>query len=63
MSKTMLVAAAVAVAGMVSGCALVGRHAAPVEGGSKTTVGLFSFESVGNGYPMIPVYSSFEQGK
>ena len=63
MSKTMLLTAAAVVAGLVSGCTLVGRHAAPVEGGSKTTVGLFAFESIGNGYPMIPVYSSFEQGK
>jgi len=48
---------------MLSGCALVGRNAAPVEGGQKTTVGLLSFDSIGDGYPMIPLYSSFEQSK
>lgn len=57
-----LMLAAVAVV-MLSGCALVGRNAAPVEGGQKTTVGLLSFDSIGDGYPMIPLYSSFEQSK
>jgi hypothetical protein len=54
----------VAVAAMMfSGCAVVSRYACPVEGGHKTTIGLLSFDAVSNGYPMIPCYTSFEQGK
>ena len=51
---------AVTMAVMASGCAMVGRHTGPVENGKKTTVGLLSFDSVGDGYPMIPFYSNFE---
>ena len=63
MQKAVVMMLAAVAAMMFSGCALVGRHAGPVEGGNKTTVGLIAIESVGNGYPMIPLYSSFEQGK
>ncbi len=56
----MLVAVA---AVMLSGCALIGRNAAPAEGGQRTTVGLLSFDAIGDGYPMIPIYTSFEQSK
>ena len=48
---------------MGSGCALVSRHTAPVDDGTKTTVGLFGFGVIDNGYPMIPFYSGFDQGK
>jgi len=48
---------------MVSGCAIVGKHSIPIEGGQKTTVGLLAIESVGDGYPMIPLYTSFDFGK
>ncbi len=54
---------AVIAAMVVSGCAMVGRYAAPVEGGHQTTVGLIAIESISNGYPMIPFYTSFEQDK
>ena len=56
-----LMLAAVAVL-TFSGCAMIGTHSGPVEGGRKTTFGLLSMESVGNGYPMIPIYARFEQG-
>ena len=48
---------------MGSGCAMVSRHTAPEDGGTKTTVGLFGFGAIDNGYPMIPLYSGFTQGK
>ncbi len=55
--------AALLVSVLVSGCALVSSHTSAIEGGTKTTVGLFAFEKIDNGYPMIPVYSGFKQEK
>ncbi len=60
MHKVLLLAAAVVAAVMASGCAIVGRHSVPVEGGVRTTVGLFAFDAIGDGYPMIPCFSSIE---
>lgn len=48
---------------MVSGCTVISRHTAPVDGGKKTTVGLIGVSTIDNGYPMIPFYSAYEQGK
>ena len=48
---------------LFSGCVAIGKYTGPVEGGKKTTVGLIAIESVSDGYPMIPLYTSFEQGK
>ncbi|HNX34592.1 MAG TPA: hypothetical protein PKM57_08185 [Kiritimatiellia bacterium] len=48
---------------MVSGCAMVSRHTAPVEGGTKTTVGFLGFDAIDHGYPLLPFYSGFNQGK
>ena len=48
---------------MVSGCAVIGKHSAPTDNGRKTTFGLISMESVGDGYPMIPLYNNVEIGK
>ena len=62
MHKVALIMAAV-LAFVASGCALVSRHTAPVEGGKKTTVGILGIDAIDNGYPMIPVYQKFEQGK
>jgi uncharacterized protein YceK len=63
MRKIVVLALASAVAVWSSGCALVGRHSAPIEGGRKTTVGLLSIDAMGNGYPMIPFYSRVDLGK
>jgi len=63
MYKAFLFTVATAMAVMVSGCALVGRHTKPVEGGKRVTVGLIAFDAVSDGYPMIPFYTSFEQTK
>lgn len=63
MQKSVAVMLAAVAAMMFSGCVAIGRHSGPVEGGKKTTVGLISVESIGDGYPMIPLYTSFEQGK
>lgn len=46
-----------------SGCALIGRHSAPIEGGRQTTVGLLSINGMGDGFPMIPLYSRTDMGK
>lgn len=44
----------------LSGCYCVGTHVAPVKGGKKATTGIFAFDAIDNGYPMIPFYSKFE---
>lgn len=44
----------------LSGCYCVGTHVAPVNGGKKATTGIFAFDAIDNGYPMIPFYSKFE---
>ncbi len=63
MYKVVALALAAATAVMVSGCAVIGTHSAPIEGGRKTTFGLLAIESMGDGYPMIPLYTNFELGK
>lgn len=63
MSKASALILAAAIAVMASGCAVVGRHTEAVENGTRTTVGLISFNAIGDGYPMIPCYSCFTQGK
>lgn len=63
MHKVFLLAVAAASAVIVSGCAVVGRYSKPVEGGKRVTVGLVAFDAVSDGYPMIPLYTSFEQAK
>ena len=63
MHKVFLLAVVSAVAVLASGCALVGRHSKPVEGGNRVTVGLLSFDAISDGYPMIPFYTSFTQSK
>lgn len=63
MSKAVLLAVSAAAAVLVSGCAAIGKHTGPVEGGKRVTVGLIAVDAVSNGYPMIPVYSSFEPSK
>lgn len=61
MQKVFLLALVTAAAVFASGCALVGRHTVPVEGGGiRTTVGLLAIDAIGDGYPMIPCYSSVE---
>lgn len=62
MQKAVVLMLATVAAMMFSGCAMIGTHSGPVEGGKKTTFGLISMESVGDGYPMIPIYSRFDQG-
>mgnify|MGYP003585582170 CR=1 FL=1 len=63
MHKAVALALATAAAVWSSGCAVIGKHSAPTDNGRKTTVGLISMESVGDGYPMIPLYNNFEIGK
>lgn len=63
MQKAFLLAAAMAVVVMASGCALIGKYSKPASGGgTQTTVGLLSFDAVSDGYPMIPLYNSYQQG-
>ena len=52
-----------AVALGVSGCALIGKHTVPTAHGERTTVGLLAIEGMGDGYPMLPLYSSTRIGK
>ncbi len=63
MYKAVALALAMATAVCSSGCALIGKHSVPTDNGRKTTVGLISIESVGDGYPMIPLYSGTDIGK
>lgn len=63
MYKAVAFALAMAAAVWASGCAAIGKHSAPTENGRKTTFGLISMESVGDGYPMIPLYNNVEIGK
>lgn len=63
MKKAMLVITTAALSMMVSGCALVSKHTAPADGGTKTTVGLFGLDVIDNCYPMLPIYVGFEQAK
>jgi len=60
MKKLFALAIIVSTALFISGCTCVGTHVSKVEGGRKTTSGLFSFGAIDNGYPMIPLYSKFE---
>jgi len=48
---------------MGSGCALISRHTEPVEGGTKTTVGILGFDAIDNGSPMIPCYMRYDLTK
>ncbi len=59
MQKAFLFVIALVAAIGVSGCAAVGRYSMEVDGGTRTTCGLISFDAVSDGYPMIPLYSSF----
>lgn len=63
MSKFLAVvfAALMVVAG--SGCALISRQTVPIEGGKKTTVGILSIDAIGDGYPMIPCYTTYDMDK
>jgi len=63
MFKASALVLAVVIAVMASGCAVVGRHTENVENGTRTTVGLVSFNVIGDGYPMIPCYTCFTQSK
>lgn len=64
MQRFVALALAAAAAVLMSGCALVGHHSVPVEnGGVRTTVGLLAVDAIGDGYPMIPLYSSTAFGK
>ncbi|MDA3926719.1 MAG: hypothetical protein PF904_18695 [Kiritimatiellae bacterium] len=60
MKKVFALSIIVLAALIISGCTCVGTHKAKIEGGTKTTSGLFSFGAIDNGYPMIPFYSKFE---
>ena len=63
MQKAFVLTVALAAAAMVSGCALIGKYSKPAAGGgTQTTVGLISIDSVSDGYPMIPFYNSYQQG-
>lgn len=59
MRKAFLCVITIVAAACFSGCAAIGRYSQDVDGGTRTTLGLISFDAVSDGYPMIPVYSSF----
>jgi uncharacterized protein YceK len=61
MRNLFVLLAALSASLLVSGCALVSSHTSAVEGGTKTTVGLFAIDKIDNGYPMLPVYSGFKK--
>ena len=64
MYKAFLLAVTAAAVVLVSGCALVGTYTKPATGGGKhVTFGLISVDAVSDGYPMIPLYNSYEQAK
>jgi len=63
MRKAFLMSVSVAVLVVVSGCSAIGRYTRPEDGGKRVTVGLISIDSVSEGCPMIPLYSSFEKDK
>lgn len=63
MDKVVALLMAGVLLGLVSGCAVVSRHTSPADGGTKTTVGLIGIDAVDNGYPLIPLYTGFDQGK
>ena len=63
MKKLFTVAAIALTALFISGCTCVGTHQAKVEGGTRSTSGLFSFNAVDNGFPMIPLYSKFTEAE
>ncbi|MFO7937301.1 MAG: hypothetical protein R6V06_06825 [Kiritimatiellia bacterium] len=63
MKKAITLTAMIFTAMLFSGCYCVGTHKAQVDGGKKTTTGLFSFDAIDNGYPMIPFYSKFEESE
>ena len=53
----------VIVAFALSGCVAVSSHTATADDGTgkKTAVGLLGISMIDNGYPLIPVYTSYEQ--
>jgi hypothetical protein len=56
--------AVIALSLLFSGCALVGHYSRPASDGSThVTVGLISIEAISDGYPMLPLYNSFEAAK
>jgi uncharacterized protein YceK len=63
MYKAVALALVAVTAVLASGCAIIGKHSVPTDNGQKTTFGLISLESVGDGYPMIPLYKGYEIGK
>ena len=56
MNKVSMFCGAVLLSLCLSGCALVSHHTVPVEGGSKTTIGLFGLDVIDDCYPMLPIY-------
>jgi len=60
MRKSIALPVIILAAGLISGCTCVGTHVSKVEGGKKTTSGLFAFPAIDHGYPMLPLYSKFE---
>ncbi len=61
MRKVFILLVVLSASVLLSGCALISKHTAPVEGGTKTTFGLLSLDKIDNGYPMLPVYSGFKK--
>lgn len=60
MKKTLALSVIILTAVFISGCTCIGTHVSKVDGGKKTTTGLFAFGAIDNGYPMLPFYSKFE---
>lgn len=55
--------AAVAACVLFSGCVLVSSHTAVSDDGTgkKTAFGLIGISAIDNGYPLIPIYTSYNQ--
>jgi len=59
MHKVFLLTISAAAVAMMSGCAIVGTHIKPEAEGTRVTVGLISIDAISDGYPMLPLFSSY----
>ena len=63
MKKGFMVLLALVAAFAFSGCCVLSSHTAVSDDGTgnKTVFGILGFGAIDNGYPLLPLYSSYEQ--